>query len=356
MLPHPLKLPLCLSNESASAMTYAIPSISLDVLSEARARQQVLTKPPGSLGKLEALAIQLAAFQGNARPSVRPCCTLLFAADHPVTEHGVSPYPSSVTQAMVQNFESGGAAASVLCRAAQMPLHVIDAGVFGGQVDSSYPGGDIRCVDAMNPAVFEELCKRGAHAARTHASGNRLTIFGEMGIGNSTVAAAVAAALFRVEDAASLVGAGTGAEGATLQAKRQVVRDAVRRLDGQESPAQLLQRVGGRELVCIYAAMKEVLTQRSAVLVDGFIVTVVAAVIAQEEPNALAGMIFAHRSAEQGHRFILERLKVQALLELDMRLGEASGALMAFPLLERACLLHNEMATFASAGIAGVEG
>jgi nicotinate-nucleotide--dimethylbenzimidazole phosphoribosyltransferase len=343
-----------------------LPHASEEHLERARAHQSILTKPPGSLGVLEDVAVFMAGFQGSARPAARPASALLFVADHPVTQHGVSPYPSSVTRAMVQNIAAGGAAASILARQHQIPLHVCDVGVDGGaelppaeitsgvtfhRMDPPVAAGDIRYADALSPDAFAQCLAYGKGRVRSQCSGDRLVIFGEMGIGNTTAAAAVAALILRCEPPDSLVGAGTGAQGLVLASKRAVVRDCIFRLPANLSPLEILRCAGGREMAAIYGAMREALAERRIVLVDGFIVSAVAAVLMAEEPGARAGLLFSHESHEQGHRTILKHLGASPLLTLGLRLGEASGALCAYPLVESACELHLRMATFQSASI-----
>lgn len=335
----------------------------------ARARQDRLTKPTGSLGRLEDLAVDLARFQGDPVPSVRPAAVLLFAADHPVTRHGVSPYPSAVTRAMLDNFAGGGAAASVLSRTHRLPLVVVDVGVEGasarasadpplheGQPMHAYrdpvadaPAGDLRVEDAMTPEVFESAVAAGRRAVQSLGP-IRLLILGEMGIGNTTAASAVCAGILG-GDPSELVGRGTGATGSMLLQKRAVVRDALLRLGAQRDPREVLRRVGGRDLAALFGAMGEAVSRRILVLVDGFIVCAAALALIRSEPRSRAGLLFAHRSAERGHARVLTEVGADPLLDLGLRLGEGSGALLAYPLLEQACALHAQMATFESAGV-----
>lgn len=350
---------------------FDLPAPDLSAAAAAVARQSRLTKPPGSLGRLEELVIRLAGFQHTEQPQVRPAEVVLFAADHPVTRHGVSPYPSEVTRAMVCNFASGGAAASVLSRHLGLALTVVDVGVDGGDElfvgaelarrshlgvtvyrdpAASEPAFDIRGEDALSPESFERVRAAGARAIERLPSDTRVVLLGEMGIGNTTPAAAVCAALLG-GDAGDFVGAGTGTSGAALERKRRVVRDAVARLAGTRDPLEVLRRVGGRDLVALFGAMHQALRMRRVVLVDGFIVSAAALVLLSAAPEAASGLVFAHRSDEQAHGRVLEHLGVRPLLDLGMRLGEASGALTAFSILQHACTLHAEMATFESASI-----
>ena len=333
-------------------------------------RQLILTKPFGSLGRLEALAIQMAAFQNREAPQAGPCACLIFAADHEVTRHGISAFPSAVTAAMLHNFAQGGAAAAVLAREEHIALHVFDVGVLESNEGSPSPpeehccaqmhrltpqpkAGDIRAEDALTPEAFEVCAALGKYAVRRHARIDPVVIFGEMGIGNTTPAAAISAYLLKHEQPHTLVGRGTGVSDEMLGKKRAVVMDVLRRLPENLSGAELIQRAGGRELAAIYGAMRCALLKRKIVLVDGFIVTSVAAALMHDHPEARAGLVFAHCSEEQGHRAVLRHLDVEPLLDLGLRLGEGSGALCAYALLRSACALHNQMATFASANVPG---
>lgn len=347
------------------------PRLDADALARARARQIVLTRPPGSLGALEPIALQLAALQGQALPVARPAAALLFAADHPVTRHRVSAYPAEVTAAMLANFAAGGAAASVLARLHRIPLRVIDVGVAraaGGVSSGPHAGvevmrrtvadsevGDLLHTDAMTPEVYAQALRTGAEESAALGPGLRVLLLGEMGIGNSTAAAAVCAALLG-GDPGEYAGPGTGVHGEALARKREVLRGAVERVrrahpDLQDDPHRALQTLGGREIAAIAGAMAEAIARGVAVLVDGFIVGAAALALVRLAPAWRAGMIFAHRSAEPAHARVLAAIGAVPLLDLGMCLGETSGALAAFPLVEAACALHNEMATFAEAGV-----
>ena len=357
-----------LTQQSASPLHLRLPLVDESFGEAARQRQGELTKPPGSLGRLEALAEKLAIWQSSAIPRVRPAATLLFAADHPVTVHGICPYPKEVTRAMLENFAGGGAAASVLSHHQRIPLTVVDVGVHVGCTVSGRTAsatierdpvcdcdaGDILVEDAMSPETFMAAVVAGRAAVQRQSPQLRCLILGEMGIGNTTAAAAVCAALLD-GDPADMVGVGTGSQGELLARKKQVVRDSVARAtDGQAgrlSPTEALRRLGGREIAALYGAMLESVERRILILVDGFIVTAAALVLLREHPRAVAGMVFAHRSDERAHGRVLEHLGVAPLLELGMRLGEGSGALMAFPIVEQACVLHEKMATFQSAQV-----
>ena len=343
-------------------LRWQIPQFSTTAAAEARQHQASLTKPPGSLGRLEELAIDLAALQGGP-PSSRPAEAVIFAADHPVVKHGVSAYPAAVTAAMVENFVRGGAAASVLARRLGVGLTVVDVGVATPyQRQACGPGarlirasvadsveGDLCQEDAMSPAVFADAVTAGAAVVDSLDPATRVLILGEMGIGNTTVAAAVATALLD-EEPAALCGTGTGIDAAALARKVEVVRLAKARVRGADA-ARVLQAVGGRELAAILGAAARAIERRMAVVVDGFIVSAAILTLVRLEPRTRPALFFAHRSEEPGHARILTALSARPLLELGLRLGEASGALVALPLLDLACALHSEMATFASAGV-----
>lgn len=326
------------------------------------ARQDTLTKPPGSLGRLEALAVHLAAWQGHLRPRIRPAAVIVFAADHSVTRFGVSPYPKEVTGAMVSNFVRGGAAASVLARRLDLPLWVVDVGVEAGSpaLDSGqHPRlvraprvgevGDLVETDALDAEALDAALDAGAAAVDRLSPETSAVVLGEMGIGNSTVAAALAAALLGGE-AKDWVGPGTGARGEILLQKRAAVARAVARV-GQVSPAEALRRLGGREVAALVGAAARAAARGMVVLVDGFIVSVAMLALVRLRPEARPALVFAHRSAEPGHARVLEALGAEPLLDLGLRLGEGSGALAAFSLVEAACALHAEMATFDEAAV-----
>ena len=334
----------------------------------AAARQLQLTKPPGSLGALERIALQLAAIQDVERPVATPAAAILFAADHPVVVHGVAAFPPSVTAGMVLNFAAGGAAASVAAGSMHgIPLEVHDVGVDtpyqlpeGGAAkvkrheSAAWPAGDLRVEDAMGKELFTASVEAGRSAVLGLEPCPRVVILGEMGIGNTTPASAVAAALLG-RPAADLVGPGTGLDEAGVRHKARVVDEALARLGtaADLQPLDVLRRVGGRELAALAGAALAAEECGAAVLVDGFIVTSAVLAAVRHRPALRANLLFAHRSGEPGHALLLEALEAAPLLNLGLRLGEGSGALAAFGLVELACKLHGEMATFAEAGLEG---
>ena len=307
----------------------------------AAARQARLTKPPGSLGRLEALAAWLAAWQGRHPPRLERVRIAVFAGNHGVVARGVSAFPAEVTVQMVANFRSGGAAINQLARAMSAELVVIPLML-------ETPTADFTAVPAMNEDELRKALDAGAAAVEP---GLDLLCVGEMGIGNTTVAAALAAALF-CGTGADWVGRGTGVDDSGLARKAAAV-DAALALHGASlaDPLAALRRVGGRELAAIAGAVLRARELRIPVVLDGFVATAAAAVWAKAQAGALDHCLAGHCSAEAGHRGLLERLKLEPLLDLGMRLGEASGAAVAIGVLRAAVATHTGMATFEEAGV-----
>ncbi len=328
------------------------------------ARQRQLTKPEGALGRLETLAIELAALQQSERPQATRVPVLVFAGDHGIAAQGVSAYPAEVTVQMLRNFATGGAAITVLSRELGLPLHVWDVGsladapVAGVTCDKPRRGtDDFSQGPAMTPADRDAAFAAGRRAAET-ACGDAadLLLLGEMGIGNTTAASALAAVLGPLP-LAELVGAGTGLDAARIAHKQAVIARALA-LHGEAIVAaadpggEALCRVGGLEIAALAAAMIAAAQHGVPVLVDGFIVSAAALAAVRINPSLRPWLLFSHRSAERGHALVLDRLQAEPLLQLDLRLGEGSGAALALPLLRLACALHNDMATFAEAAVA----
>jgi nicotinate-nucleotide--dimethylbenzimidazole phosphoribosyltransferase len=319
------------------------------------------TKPPGSLGRLEAVAVRLAVLQGTLTPRVASGRIVVFAADHGIASAGVSAYPRQVTAEMVRNFARGGAAINVLARANGLDLEVVDVGVdaeladLRGIVHAKVARGSMSLLEdrAMSPAIMEAALIVGrAAASRAAAAGADMLGLGEMGIGNTTAAAALLSALTGVAPEET-TGRGTGVTDDTLRYKRDVVARALRRHAPLTSAEDALAALGGLELAAIAGAALEAAERRMAVVVDGFISTVAVLAAARMAPAIRDALFFAHRSAERGHRVALEALGVEPLLDLDLRLGEGTGAALAMPLLRSAAAILNDMATFAEAGVSG---
>jgi nicotinate-nucleotide--dimethylbenzimidazole phosphoribosyltransferase len=314
------------------------------------------TKPTGSLGRVEALAVRLAQALGSQRPCLVQPQLVVFAADHGIAAHGVSAYPSEVTAQMVLNFLAGGAAVSVLARQHGLALTVVDCGVNGdfaaqpGLLVRKTARGSGNLIDqpAMSAAQRDAALTHGREIVRA-LPGNAL-LLGEMGIGNTSPAALL---MYRLTGAPleQCVGRGTGLDDAGLERKRALLRTASERHADATTPLEILAALGGLEIATMAGAVLEAAEQRRVIVVDGFICTAAVAVAAALAPRVLSACVFAHASAESGHALWLRHLGAQPLLDLGLRLGEGSGAALAWPLLESACRLLDEMASFESAGV-----
>jgi nicotinate-nucleotide--dimethylbenzimidazole phosphoribosyltransferase len=319
-----------------------LPGADAAAAEAARARQAVLTKPPGSLGRLEEIAVWLAAWQGRHPPRLERPRVAVFVGNHGIVQRGVSAYPAEVTRQMVQNFRDGGAAINQLCRAGDAELRVYEMAL-------ATPTEDF----TVAPALEESECMRAiAYGMAAVEPGLDLLALGEMGIGNTTSAAALALALFggRAED---WTGPGTGVTGAALARKIAAVAAGVERHRGRGEPLALLAALGGRELAAILGAVLAARMARVPVLLDGFVVAAAAAVLHRLGTGLLDHCLVAHLSAEPGHRRLLAAIGKAPLLDLGMRLGEGSGAALAIPLLRAALACHSGMATFAEARVSG---
>jgi len=335
--------------------------VDTQAVEQAQARQQRLTKPAGSLGQLEAVAVQLAGLQGRVKPSLEQVWIAIFAGDHGVVAEGVSAFPQEVTGQMLLNFVSGGAAISVLARQLGASLEVVDLGTVTPSLN--LPGvrhlnvgpGTANFVQgpAMTQAQGQLALQAGRDSVqRAIASGAQLFIGGEMGIGNTTAASALACALLDCP-VVHLTGPGTGLNAEGVSHKAQVIERALALHGAQRDDAlQTLFNLGGFEIAALVGAYLACAQEGVAVLVDGFICSVAALVAVRLNPDCRQWLLFGHRGAEPGHRHVLETLDAQPLLELGLRLGEGSGAALAVPLLRLACDLHGQMATFAEAAVA----
>ncbi|MEO8059089.1 MAG: nicotinate-nucleotide--dimethylbenzimidazole phosphoribosyltransferase [Burkholderiales bacterium] len=314
------------------------------------------TKPQGSLGRLETLALQIGLVQQTEAPSLHEPQVLVFAADHGLAANGVSAYPSEVTWQMVENFLAGGAAVSVLARQHGLALTVVDAGVRhdftprAGLLDRKIGPGTADALkgDAMTAAQCAAAIRGGRGVVRS-LPGN-VVLLGEMGIGNTSSAAMLLARLAGA-DISACVGRGTGLDDAGLARKRSVLRAVLQRHQSAQAPLEALAAFGGFEIAMLAGAALQAASERRLVVVDGFIAGAAILVAATLAPELLGYCVFAHRSEEAGHRLMLQHLGVQALLDLGLRLGEASGAVLAWPLINSAVRLLDEMASFESAGV-----
>ena len=300
-----------------------------------------MTKPPGSLGRLEHIVSWLAHWQGHAPPRLDRVEILVFAGNHGVTRQGVSAYPSEVTVQMVANFAAGGAAINQLARAANASLRVISLSL-------ETPTADFTESAALTEAEFLAAVTAGYEAVSPQAD---LICLGEMGIGNTTAAAAIAAALFGGRGA-RWAGRGTGVDDDGLARKRDVIDRALDRHAAiLHDPLRIAAALGGRELAAILGAALAARRHNIPVLLDGFVCTAAVAPLYKLRTDTLAHALAGHASAEAGHRMLLEELELRPLLDLDMRLGEASGAAAALLILRAALACHTGMATFAEAGV-----
>jgi len=325
----------------------------------ALARQAQLTKPAGSLGRLEHLACELAGLQETEEPRATNVPIVIFAGDHGVVAQGVSAYPQEVTIAMMANFAGGGAAISVLARELGSTLEVVDAGTLaqspipGIVTDKPRHGSRDFSQEAALTSTEVAFALECGKRAVLRAGTPDVLIFGEMGIGNTTAAAAIAAALLGI-GAEQTTGSGTGVDAKGRALKTRVIDQALVR-HGLTKPGlsveDVLCAVGGLEIIAISGAIIAAAQRRIPVLIDGFIVSVAALAAVRLNPSCRSYLLASHRSAEQGHRLVLDALGLQPLIDLDLRLGEGSGAAIALPLLRLACALHNNMATFAEAAV-----
>lgn len=306
-----------------------------------RRREAELTKPAGALARLEELSEWLCAWQGRHPPRLDRPVILVFVGWHGIARRGVSAYPAEVTDQMVANFAAGGAAINQLARLAGAELRVVP-------VAEGRPAHDFTVRPAMGEAGFLRAVNAGMAAVPGDAD---LVALGEMGIANTTAAAAVAAGLYR-EPAAAWAGPGTGLDAEGVRRKAAVIEEGLaRHREALGDPLEVLRRLGGRELAAILGAVLAARLRRVPVLLDGFTATLPAAVLEALAPGAVRHCRSGHRSAEPGHRKLLERLRMQPLLELGMRLGEGSGAALAITLARAAVACHTGMATFAEAGV-----
>ncbi|GJD78565.1 nicotinate-nucleotide--dimethylbenzimidazole phosphoribosyltransferase [Methylobacterium gregans] len=323
-----------------------MPEADAEAAGAVAARDAELTKPAGALGRLEELVAWLAAWQGKAPPSLDRPLVCVFAASHGVTRRGVSAFPDAVNRQMLDNFAAGGAAINQICATYGLGFKVFDLAL-------DVPTGDI----CEGPALDERGCVATmAFGMESIAAGTDCLGIGEMGIGNTTIAAAIYAALFGAEPA-HWVGRGTGVDAAGYARKVAVVETALAHHAGHLSdPLEVLRRLGGREIAAMAGAILAARLQRVPVVIDGYVSTAAAAVLHALDPSALDHCLAGHVSAEGAHEEVLERLGLKPLLALGMRLGEGSGAALAIGLLKGALACHRDMATFAQAGVSGRSG
>ena len=321
------------------------------------------TKPLGALGRLETLAVQLGLIQGTTTPQITQPQIRVFAADHGLTKHGTSAYPSAVTAQMVYNFLQGGAAINVLARQHDIELKVVDAGVDADFANSPFKDHAQlldykvrhRSRDALSePAMTVEEClaalENGMDVVKSMA-GN-LLIVGEMGIGNTSAASLLLARLGDIP-LDECIGRGTGLDDAGLKHKASILTQVLARHSEAQTPFDILAALGGLEIAMMAGALMQAASERRILLIDGFIASSALLVAERLAPGVAQYAVFAHHSVEPGHTHLLKLLNAEPLLNMGMRLGEGSGAALAYPLLQSACAIINEMASFNDAGISG---
>jgi nicotinate-nucleotide--dimethylbenzimidazole phosphoribosyltransferase len=347
-------------NEELRWLNAPAATLDDDARRQAEARQQSLTKPPGALGRLEGLAVRLASMQGTPWPQVERVRITVFAGDHGVAAEGISAFPQAVTVEMVHNLAQSGAAINVLARELGATLEVLnlgtitDPGPLDGVLDLRLGLGTANFTrePAMSKDQLARAVDAGRHSAeRAKAAGAHIFIGGEMGIGNTTAAAALACALLKAPPEA-FAGPGTGLDAAGVRRKVEVIHRALALHAAQLSdPVEALRRLGGFEIAALTGAFIACAQMSLPVLVDGFISSAAALTAARLCNGAVSWFLYSHASPEPGHAHLLTALDAQPLLDLGMRLGEGSGAAVAVPLLRLACALHAGMATFAEAQV-----
>ena len=338
----------------------SIPPLNRAAEAAARARQATLTKPPGSLGRLEDLAIQLAAITGHPVPSVARKAVIVMAADHGVAASGVSAYPAAVTAQMVHNFKHGGAAVNVLAQQAGARVVVVDMGVAAhfdghpGLLHRKIARGtqNLALGPAMTRAQAEASIQGGLDVVAAEIDGGLdLVATGDMGIGNTTSAAAIVAAITGAP-VVQVTGRGTGIDDTGMAHKIALIKQALSiNQPNPADPLDVLAKLGGFEIGGLAGVILGAAARRVPVVIDGFISGAAALLAAGLAPEVTGHLIAAHRSVEIGHRVLLDRLGLVPLFDLDLRLGEGTGAVLAFHLVEAAAHLHARMATFAEAGV-----
>jgi nicotinate-nucleotide--dimethylbenzimidazole phosphoribosyltransferase len=327
------------------ALIKNMPQADLESAAQAKAHEAQLTKPPGALGQLENISEWVSTWQGQHPPRAQRTVVAVFAGNHGVVAQGVAAYPQAVTAQMVANFQSGGAAVNQICKTFDLGLKVFELAL-------EQPTADI----TQEAALSEKDCAATfAYGMEAIAGGCDLLCIGEMGIGNTTIAAALAYGLFGGTPE-EWVGPGTGVDAEGVKRKAVAIARAVELHNAHlNDPLEVLRRLGGRELAAMAGAILAARMERVPVLIDGYVATAAAAVLFKLDPHALDHCIAAHCSAEPAHRKLLAKIGKVPLLDLGMRLGEASGAALAAGIVKAAVNCHNDMATFASAGVANKE-
>lgn len=329
------------SLDAIASLAADLPQADQTALDAAKDRQDQLTKPPGSLGRLEEIAVFIAGWQGQEKPAINNAQAIVFAGNHGICDQGVNPFPQAVTAQMVANFQAGGAAINQLCRANGASLEVI-------ALDLETPTQDFTQNPAMTEAETLAAMVKGAAAVSSDVD---ILLLGEMGIGNSTIAAALAAACIGGAPE-TWVGAGTGSDTAGMALKAKVIADGLAK-HGTPAPMQALATFGGREQAAICGAVLAARAARIPVLLDGYICTSAVAPLFATNATLLDHCLIGHASAEPGHAKLVAAMGKTPVLDFEMRLGEGTGAALALGIVRSALACHTGMATFAEAGVSG---
>jgi nicotinate-nucleotide--dimethylbenzimidazole phosphoribosyltransferase len=341
-----------------------IQQLDCDAMDAAQARQNTLTKPPGSLGRLEDLSVQLAGIYGTPNPTIRDKVIITMAGDHGVVAEGVSAFPQEVTPQMVANFLNGGAAINVLARHVGARVVIVDMGVahdfeqHPDLIDKKIARGTQNM--AVGPGMTRQQAKQALTAGIEVVTseiekGLDIVGTGDMGIGNTTPSATIAAALTD-QSPVKIAGRGTGVDDAGLSRKVDAIQRSLKvNKPNSEDGIDVLSKVGGFEIGGLAGVILGAAANKKAVIIDGFISTAAAMIAAAIAPNVRPYLISAHRSQEQGHHIMLSWLRIKPILDFDLRLGEGTGAALAISMAEAACKIINEMATFDEAGVANKE-
>lgn len=342
---------------------FKIKPFDSEILTAVQAAIDIKTKPPGSLGRIEDLAVTMAGSQNTTAPMADPARLFIFAGDHGLTAEGVTAWPSEVTTQMVANFLAGGAAANVFAKTNGVELTIVDAGIIGelpddaNLVKANIKKGTANSMheDAMNETELNAALKFGADlGAQAAQNGDKVILLGEMGIGNTSSATLLAHAIDGI-DIATLTGPGAGLDDEGVLRKVEILKKVATRKPGRLSAQDALQAYGGLEIAMMAGAMIGAASENATVLVDGFIASSAALCAIRARPEITNYIVFSHRSKEPGHKAMMASIGADPLIDLNLRLGEGTGALLALPILRNACTMLRDMATFESAGVSGKE-
>lgn len=342
---------------------FVIKPFDTNILNTVQAAIDIKTKPPGSLGRIEELAVTMAGSQNTIAPLADPARLFIFAGDHGLTAEGVTAWPSEVTTQMVANFLSGGAAANVFAKTNNVELSIVDAGIIGdlpednNLIKANIKKGTANSMlgDAMSEAELNAALAFGANLAMEAArNGDKVILLGEMGIGNTSSATLLAHAIDDI-DIETLTGPGAGLDDEGVKRKIEILKKVASRKPGNLTSIEALQAYGGLEIAMIAGAVIGAASENATVLIDGFIASAAALCAIRARPEVTQYTIFSHRSKEPGHIAMMKSISAEPLIDLNLRLGEGTGALLTLPILRNACTMLRDMATFESAGVSGKE-